>query len=71
MRDTLTPMGAVVLAAVCCLLPLLVVGGIGVLGGVLWRELALGLAGAIVLVLALGGAAVIVRRRRSRERRRE
>lgn len=70
MRDTLTTMGAVVLAAVCCLLPLLVVGGIGVLGGVLWRELVLGLAGAIVLVLALGGAAVIVRRR-SRERRRE
>lgn len=62
MRDTLTSIGAVVLVAVCCLLPVLIVGGIGVLGGVLWREAALGLAGVIVLALALGGAFVIVRR---------
>ncbi len=67
MRDTLATVGAVVLVAVCCLLPLLLVGGIGVLGGVVWREAALGLAGVIVLVLALGGAVVIVRRR-SRKR---
>ncbi len=70
MRDTLTTIGAVVLVAVCCLLPALVVGGIGVLGGVVWREAALGLAGAIVLVLALAGA-VVITRRRSRERSRE
>ncbi len=67
MRDTLTTVGAVVLVAVCCLLPVLLVGGISVLGGVVWREAALGLAGVIVLVLALGGAVVIVRRR-SRKR---
>ena len=63
MGDTLTTVGAVVLVAVCCLLPVLIIGGIGVLGGVVWREAALGLAGAIVLVLALARAVVIVRRR--------
>jgi len=65
-RDALTPIGAVVLLAACCLLPVLVVGGIGVLGGVLWRTAALSLAGAIILVFALGGAAVIARRRAHR-----
>jgi predicted membrane metal-binding protein len=63
MRDTLTAIGVVALAAVCCFLPLLIVGGIGVLGSVVWREVALGVAGAIMLGLAFAGAVVMTRRR--------
>lgn len=63
MKDALATAGVIVLAAVCCLLPLLIIGGIGIFGAVVWREAALALIGIAVLAIAFGGAAVMVRRR--------
>lgn len=63
-KDTVAALGAVVLAAACCLLPLLILGGLGVAGGIAWGRVGLIFAGAAVLVLVLVRAAAVALRRR-------
>ena len=67
MRDPLATVGAVILAAVCCALPLLVLGGLGVFGGIAWGRVALIAVGVVALALA-AGRTVAVRQRRLRRR---
>jgi membrane associated rhomboid family serine protease len=62
-RDGLSVLGAFLLAVICCALPLLILGGLGVLGGIAWGRAVAGLVGAGLLVLALGRAAAVTRAR--------
>jgi hypothetical protein len=64
-RDILAPAVAVVVAVACCLVvPVLLVGGMAVLGGVLGQSVVLSVVGA-ALVVAVGiGATIRLRRRR-------
>lgn len=67
MKDTLLTAGAVVLAVACCLLPLVLLGGIGVVSGLALREITLILVGAVVILFAVGRAIVWVRRSQARK----
>ncbi len=67
MKDTLLTAGAVVLAVACCLLPLVLLGGISVVSGLVLREIALILVGAVVILFAVGRAIVWVRRSQARK----
>jgi len=61
LRENLSTVWAVVALAACCLLPLLVLGGAGLLGGIAWRKVGLILVGAAVLVLVFSRAAAMTR----------
>lgn len=63
-KDTLATVGAIALAVVCCALPLLIIGGVGILGGIAWGKVALVIGSAVVLVLAAQRAVGSTRRRR-------
>ena len=67
MKSPLATLGAIALVAVCCLLPVLIIGGIGVLSGIAWGKAALVLIGVAILLFALGRAAAIARRRERAE----
>lgn len=67
MKDTLLTAGAVVLAIACCLLPLVLLGGISVVSGLALREIALILVGAVVILIAVGRAIAWVRQSRVRK----
>lgn len=72
MRDGLSTLGAFFLVVICCALPLLLLGGLGVLGGIAWGRVIIILIGAALLVLAFGRAAAVTRgRERSRGPREE
>jgi hypothetical protein len=62
-KDGVSILGAFFLAVLCCALPLLILGGLGVLGGIAWGRAAAWLVGAGLLVLALGRAAAVARAR--------
>lgn len=62
-KDVLATAGVVALAAVCCLLPLLILGGLSIAGGIAWGRVGPILVGAAALVLVLGRAAAVARRR--------
>lgn len=65
--DTLTLLGAIAAAVVCCALPLLLIGGIGLIGGIAWGKVLLVLLGLAAVGVAVGQAAIRTLRRQRGE----
>lgn len=60
-------LGAIALAAICCAVPLLLIGGIGLIGGIAWGKVTLVLIGLAVLGVAAGQATTRILRRQRGE----
>lgn len=60
-------LGAIALAAVCCALPLLLISGIGLVGGIAWGKIVLVFIALAVLGVALGQATARMLRRQRGE----
>jgi len=70
-QDWAAGLGVVALAAACCLLPLLILGGLSVASGIAWGRAGLMLAGTAALVIVVVRAADVARSRtRSRAKMR-
>lgn len=66
MRQESLSVAGVLLAVLCCALPLLLLGGVSVVAGALWGPLAIVALGLILALVAFARAAALVRKRGGR-----